>query len=140
MQDKYLCGEALVSDWKQCMSLTVGPDIAAWLGGFSGHPARVETSSLSCRVTATAAHVGGHGCRGFAIAGCNPCLLRRLLGRRGKWEGPAGISVPCLQARPEVMENNLNAVPAPNAGELRLFDLIQVSWVKELAFGKFERS
>lgn len=71
----------------------VGPGIAAWLGGLSGRPAPVETSSRSCRVTATAAQDGGgHGCRGLAVAGCNPCLLHRLLGRRDGWEGPAGIS------------------------------------------------
>lgn len=36
------------------------------------------------------------------------------------------------------MENNLNSVPALNVEELQLFDLVEVSRVKEFAFGKCE--
>lgn len=66
---------------------------------------------------------GGHGCRGLVAAGYNPCLLCRLLGRTRR-EGLAGISVLRLQTHPKVVENNLDAVPASSAGELRLLDLV----------------
>lgn len=118
--------EALVSGWKQCTGLLWVP--ASQPGWEACRGAQRGWNHLPAAAGSRPHQhtIRGHGHRGLDVAGCSPCLLRRLLGRRERWEEPAGISDRWLQAHAKVMENNLNAVPAPDAGELQLLDLIQV--------------